>query len=70
VLPDLEQFLYDEFADLTTSLLSKLEQNLTMKAIPTYPHNRDFFDMVLEALGLFVGILSRHFVLEFENVVI
>jgi len=70
VLPDLEKFIYDEFADLTTSLLSKLEQNLTMRAIPTYPHNCDFFDMVFEALGLFVGIFSRHFVLKFENVVI
>jgi hypothetical protein len=63
VLPDLEQFIDNEFADLTTSLLSKLEQKLTMRVmIPTYPHDRDFFDMVLEALGLFVGILSRHFV--------
>jgi hypothetical protein len=62
VLPDFDQFIYDEFADLTTSLLSKLEQNMIMRAISTYPHNRDFFDMVLEALGLFVGILSRHFV--------
>jgi hypothetical protein len=62
VLPNLEQFIYDEFADLTTSLLSKLEQKLTMRAIPTYPHNRDFVDMVLEALGLFVGILLRHLV--------
>jgi hypothetical protein len=70
VLPDFDQFIYDEFADLTTSLLSKLEQNMIMRAIPTYPHNRDFFDMVLEALGLFVGILSRHFVYGFENVVI
>jgi hypothetical protein len=62
VLPDLEQFIYDKFADLTTSLLSKLEQNLTMTVIQTYPHNRDFFDMILEALRLFVGIHSRHIV--------
>jgi hypothetical protein len=48
----------------------KVRAELDHEAIPTYPHNCDFFDMVLEALGLFVSILQRHFVYEFENVAI
>jgi hypothetical protein len=67
VLSSLKQSLCNEFADLATCLRRKVSsriecksENRVLKNDPTYPDNRNFFDVVLKALRLLAGIFLRH----------